>query len=96
MAMDATEAREMPAAAKANSSLVAQIVPAPFDFRGPTIAKLVREGYVGKPTDVVVTVLNGQGLDPTANPRVAAPRRLLRPQHDDDGHLRRGHPALAG
>ena len=65
MAMNATEGREMLAAAKAHSDRVAQIVPAPFDFRcGPTIAKLIREGFVGQPTDVVITVLNGQGLDP--------------------------------
>ena len=65
MAMNATEGREMLAAAKAHPELVAQIVPAPFDFRcGPTIAKLIREGYVGQPTDVVITVLNGQSLDP--------------------------------
>jgi predicted dehydrogenase len=65
MAMNAAEAREMLAASKAHPGLVAQIVPAPFDFRcGPTITKLLREGYVGQPTDVVVTVLNGQGLDP--------------------------------
>jgi predicted dehydrogenase len=65
MAMNAAEAREMLAASRAHPNLVAQIVPAPFDFRcGPTIAKLIGEGYVGRPTDVVVTVLNGQGLDP--------------------------------
>ncbi len=65
MAMDAAEAREMLAASKAHPELVAQIVPAPFDFRcGPTITKMIREGFVGRPTDVVITVLNGQGLDP--------------------------------
>jgi predicted dehydrogenase len=65
MAMNAVEAREMLRAARAHPDLVAQLVPAPFDFRcGPTITKLIREGYVGQPTDVVVTVLNGQGLDP--------------------------------
>ncbi len=63
MAMDAAEAREMLAAARA-SDRVAQLVPAPFDFRcGPTIRKLIAEGFVGQPTDVVVTVLNNQGLD---------------------------------
>jgi predicted dehydrogenase len=65
MAMNAAEGREMLEAARAHPDLVAQLVPAPFDFRcGPTIAKLIREGFVGQPTDVVVTVLNGQGLDP--------------------------------
>jgi predicted dehydrogenase len=65
MAMNATEAREMLAASRAHPERVAQIVPAPFDFRcGPTIAKMLREGYVGQPTDVVINVINGQGLDP--------------------------------
>ncbi len=63
MAMDAAEAREMLAAADA-SDRVAQLVPAPFDLRcGPTVRKLIDEGFVGQPTDVIVTMINAQGLD---------------------------------
>jgi predicted dehydrogenase len=63
MAYNLAEAREMHAAAKA-SDRVAQIVPGPFDLRcGPTITKMIREGFVGQPTDVVISVLNGGGLD---------------------------------
>ena len=63
MAMDAAEAREMLAAAEA-SGRVAQLVPAPFDLRcGPTIRELIAAGFVGQPTEVVVSVLNSQGLD---------------------------------
>lgn len=63
MAMDAAEARDMLKAAQA-SGKVAQLVPAPFDFRsGPTARRLIEDGFVGQPTEVIVTVLNGQGLD---------------------------------
>ena len=62
MAMDATEAREMLAAAQA-SDRVAQLVPAPFDLRcGLTIRKLLDEGFVGRPVEVLVTAINGAGL----------------------------------
>jgi predicted dehydrogenase len=64
MAVDAAEAREMLEAAR-STDRVAQLVPAPFDFRsGGTVRKLLDEGFIGQPTDVVITVLNGQGLDP--------------------------------
>lgn len=63
MAMDAAEAREMLGAAEA-SGRVAQLVPAPFDFRcGKTVRKMIDEGFVGRPTEVVVSVLNAGGLD---------------------------------
>lgn len=63
MAMDAAEARDMLKVAQ-SIDRVAQLVPAPFDFRtGPTVRRLLDEGFVGQPTDVVITVLNGQGLD---------------------------------
>ncbi len=67
MASDAVEAAEMLAVSEANPGLVAQLVPAPFDFRlGPTIQRLLAEGAIGELTEVHVTVLNGSGLDPAA------------------------------
>jgi len=67
MAMDATEAEDMLAASRAHSALVAQLVPAPFDFRlGPTVARMVAEGQLGDILEATVTVLNGSGLDPAA------------------------------
>jgi predicted dehydrogenase len=63
MAMDAAEARDMLMVAQATDR-VAQLVPAPFDFRsGGTIRRLLHEGVIGRPTEVVVSVLSGQGLD---------------------------------
>jgi predicted dehydrogenase len=57
----------MHAAAVAAPGLVAQLVPAPFDFRlGPTIMRLISEGHLGEITEATVTVLNGSGLDPAA------------------------------
>ena len=67
MAMDLPEALEMLAAARRHPELVAQLVPAPFDFRlGPTITRLIAEGALGEVREVTVRVLNGQGLDPHA------------------------------
>ncbi|HXU23900.1 MAG TPA: Gfo/Idh/MocA family oxidoreductase [Tepidiformaceae bacterium] len=66
MAMDLAEAREMLAASEIHPSLVAQLVPAPFDFQlGPTITRLVDEGALGELMEVTVTGLNGSGLDPS-------------------------------
>ncbi len=79
MAMDAAQGREMLAAAKA-SGKIAQLVPAPFDLRcGGTIRKLIDEGFIGQPTDVIITALNGFGLDS---------RRALQWRHraDYSGH----------
>ena len=60
MAMDGGEAREMLAASLARPELVAQIVPAPFDFpRWRPIRGLVREGALGELREVQATVLNG-------------------------------------
>jgi predicted dehydrogenase len=57
----------MLAACRAHPELVAQLVPAPFDFRlGPTITRLIREGAIGEVTEANVTVLNGSGLDRAA------------------------------
>ncbi len=65
MASDATEAAGMLAVSRENPGLVAQLVPAPFDFRfGPTIERLLGEGALGDLTEVHVSVLNGSGLDP--------------------------------
>jgi predicted dehydrogenase len=63
MAMDAAEAREMLAAAQAHPALVAQLVPAPFDFGSwRTVRRLVQEGALGDLREVHVTSLNGNGL----------------------------------
>jgi predicted dehydrogenase len=65
MAGTLEEALEMQAAAAAAPGLVAQLVPAPFDFRlGPTITRLIHDGSLGDITEVTVSILNGSGLDP--------------------------------
>ncbi|MFN0093349.1 MAG: Gfo/Idh/MocA family protein [Dehalococcoidia bacterium] len=67
MAMDLDEALTMQRAQEAHPELVAQLVPAPFDFRlGPTVTRLVGEGVLGDLVEVTVSVLNGSGLDPAA------------------------------
>jgi predicted dehydrogenase len=67
MAATAEEAEEMLRVSDAYPHLVAQIVPAPFDFRlGPTIARMIREGALGRAFEATVTALNGSALDPTA------------------------------
>ena len=49
--------REMLDASHRHPELVAQLVPAPFDFRtGPTVARLLREGAVGDIYEVHITV----------------------------------------
>lgn len=63
MAMNAAEAREMLAAARAHPGQVAQLVPAPFDFKSwRTIRRLVGEGALGEIREVHVTSLNGNAL----------------------------------
>jgi predicted dehydrogenase len=63
MAMNATEAREMLAVARAHPGQVAQLVPAPFDFKSwRTIRRLVNEGALGEISEVHVTSLNGNAL----------------------------------
>lgn len=65
MAGTLDEAREMHRAARQHPDLVAQLVPAPFDFRlGPTIARMIADGTLGDVTEVMVTVFNGGALDP--------------------------------
>jgi predicted dehydrogenase len=67
MAMNAAEAAEMLAASRAHPGLVAQLVPAPFDFRlGPTIQRLLAERALGDIIQVAVTILNGTALDRSA------------------------------
>ncbi len=64
MARDLAEAEDMLAASERHPELVAQIVPAPFDFRlGPTITRLIAEGALGDVLEVTVTGLNGSSLD---------------------------------
>src|SRR5690606_1625120 len=65
MAIDLAQAEDMLAASERNPGLVAQLVPAPFDFRlGPTITRLIAEGALGEVREVTVTVLNPSALDP--------------------------------
>ena len=67
MANDAAEAERMLAAARAHPELVAQLVPAPFDFRlGKTIQRLCADGSLGEILEAHLTLLNGGGLDPAA------------------------------
>ncbi len=64
MAMDAAEARAMLEAAKAHPDLVAQLVPAPFDFKSwRTIRRLVQEGALGEIREVHAALLNGNSLN---------------------------------
>lgn len=65
MAMDLGEAEDMLAASERNPGLVAQLVPAPFDFKlGPTITRLISEGALGDVLEVTVNVFNASALDP--------------------------------
>lgn len=67
MAMDLEEAEDMLEASDRNPGLVAQLVPAPFDFRlGPTITRLINDGELGDIHDVSVRVLNPSSLDRSA------------------------------
>ena len=67
MAMNASQAREMLAASEARPDLVAQLVPAPFDFKSwKTVRRLLEDGSIGDVREVHVTVLNGGSLDPAA------------------------------
>ncbi|MEO9253994.1 MAG: Gfo/Idh/MocA family oxidoreductase, partial [Tepidiformaceae bacterium] len=65
MATTLGEAEEMLAAHERHPELVAQLVPAPFDFRfGPTITRLINEGALGDIQQITVTALNGSSLNP--------------------------------
>jgi predicted dehydrogenase len=64
MAMNATEAREMLAAAEARPELVAQIVPAPMDLLvWRTVRRLIDEGALGDVREAHIDVLNPSSLD---------------------------------
>ena len=64
MASNATEAEAMLAISRQHPDLVAQLVPAPFDFRlGKTIKRLCEDGSLGSILEVHLTLLNGSGLD---------------------------------
>jgi predicted dehydrogenase len=65
MAMDLAEAEDMLAASERHPGLVAQLVPAPFDFKlGPTVSRLIAEDALGDVVEVTVNVLNASALDP--------------------------------
>ncbi|MFN8639185.1 MAG: Gfo/Idh/MocA family oxidoreductase [Dehalococcoidia bacterium] len=67
MAMDAAEAREMLAAAEAQPGLVAQLVPAPFDFRSwRTIRRVLGDGLIGEVREVHAALLNANSLNDTS------------------------------
>ncbi len=67
MAMDLAEAEEMLAASERHPGQVAQLVPAPFDFRlGPTITRLINDGALGEIHEVAVRMLNPSSLDRSA------------------------------
>lgn len=63
MAMDATEAREMLTAANAHPDLVAQLVPAPFDFKSwRTIRRVLASDMLGEIREVHASLLNANSL----------------------------------
>jgi predicted dehydrogenase len=65
MAGNLDDALAMADAASRAPGLVAQLVPAPFDFRlGPTITRMIAQGELGDIYEVTVTSLNGAGIDP--------------------------------
>lgn len=67
MATDLAEAEDMLAASERHPGLVAQLVPAPFDFKlGPTITRMLNDGELGDVHDVTVRVLNPSSLDRAA------------------------------
>jgi predicted dehydrogenase len=67
MAMNATEAREMLAAARRHPKQVCQLVPSPFGLTGDaTVRRLLAAGYVGELREVRVTGTNGALADVAA------------------------------
>ena len=66
MAMNAEEAEDMLRVSEAHPALVAQLVPAPFDFvLGPTVKRVIDDGTLGAIYEVDVSLKNGAGLDPS-------------------------------
>jgi predicted dehydrogenase len=67
MARNAVEAKQMAFAAKANSKLVAQIVPAPMSLDlDSTVLEAIANGWIGKLREVCVTHTTGIYADPRA------------------------------
>ena len=60
MAMNAAEAREMLAAARAHPELVAQVVPAPYTFEvDDAISRLIGEGFLGEVLSIEFAIYSG-------------------------------------
>jgi len=74
MAMDATEAGAMLAAAEIRPDLVAMVVPAPFGFADATIRRLLAEGAIGELRTVRVSWSGG--IAPTGRDQWRRERRL--------------------
>lgn len=67
LAMNASEARQMVAAAQANPGLITQVVPAPFTLGvDRTVQRLIREGFLGRLLTIEVRVADGKFMDATA------------------------------
>ena len=65
LAMNTAEAREMLEVSRRHPELVAQVVPAPYDFRTrDTTRRLIREGALGDLLEVHASALSSRGLDP--------------------------------
>ncbi|MFN8491457.1 MAG: Gfo/Idh/MocA family oxidoreductase [Caldilineaceae bacterium] len=65
MAMNASEAKEMLAAAQAKPHLIAQIVPSPFTLRvDKTVKRLLAEGYLGDLLAIDIHAGGGAFLNP--------------------------------
>ncbi|MFC2176924.1 Gfo/Idh/MocA family protein [Actinomycetota bacterium] len=68
MAMDAQEAYDMLAAARARPDLVTQLVPSPLSFGvDKTIGRLIANGYLGTPLSLDVEVRSGTFPDPASS-----------------------------
>src|SRR5437773_4829418 len=67
MAMNLAEAQLMWEASMSNPELVAALCPPPMGMKGDaTIKRLLAEGAIGRPHEVVLRSMNGGWLDPEA------------------------------
>ena len=67
MAMNLAEAQLMWEAGMSNPELVAMLCPPPFGMKGDaTVKRLLAEGAIGKPHQIILHSLNGAWLDPEA------------------------------
>ncbi len=67
MAMNLAEAQLMWEASMSNPELVAMLCPPPYGMKGDaTVKRLLAEGSIGKPHQVILHSLNGAWLDPEA------------------------------